>query len=95
MKLSKKFVDAVQFARFCQNHKVDALDLAELMTLIARRVSTATKSCNIPDYPEKHDDNAIRRVTQKAKSMGFTIDSWPGFYPSIKDKNGFVVYLPW
>lgn len=88
MRLSKSFECKVRFARFAVEHKVDPLDLAELLTLASRAFSAGETEANTG----KSADKARERFEAKAKSMGFGT-SWPGLLPMLT-RGGKDVYLP-
>lgn len=92
--ISKKMQAKVDFARFCMNHNFNPLEVAELVSLVLRRVRTGTKECNFPGVNPDIDDKAMKAVEEKAASMGLRVDSWPGLYPVINDKDGKEVRLP-
>lgn len=92
--MNKILRDKVNFANFCINNKIDALELATLIALVARRVATGTRESNgIPGAAAK-DDKACRKVEDQVKKMNLEFDGWPGLYPSIK-KDGYHINIPY
>lgn len=89
MKLAKKYIDAISFARTCTNEKIDPLEMAELATLVMRAYRAGVKECNIVDYnADKLRDTAEAYATK----MGFTTQ-WPGLLPLFYREDGTRVCL--
>jgi hypothetical protein len=92
--MKKSLEDKVNFANFCINNKLDALEVATLIHLVMRRVMTGTAESNgIPGALAK-DDKACKKVEEQVKKMNLEFDGWPGLFPSIK-KDGYHINLPY
>lgn len=93
---SDKMMRFVDFARWCNNHNVEALDAAELLTLAQRAKRAGENYCNEGDRQggkyERANDLAQERFEEKAKSLGFEV-RWPGLWPMLR-KDGQDVYMP-
>jgi hypothetical protein len=92
--MNKTLRNKVNFANFCINNKLDALELAELITLVAKRVSTGTQEANGVPGASAKDDKAMLKVEEQVKKMNLEFDGFPGLYPSIK-KDGFQINIPY
>lgn len=95
---SKQAMKYVDFARFCVNHKIEAYDLAELITLAERSFKAGERYCNSgSERDEKANERISHRFNIKASSLGFRV-SWSGLWPSLQkaDADGVMrdVYLP-
>lgn len=93
---SDKAMRFVDFARWCINHNVEALDAAELVTLAQRAKRAGENYCNEGDRQggkyERASELAQERFEEKANALGFSV-TWPGLWPSLT-KDGQTVYLP-
>lgn len=89
--------DKINFTRFCINYKVDPLELAELIELIELIVrSQANESDKGKNRLAVIATNRLRpKIESLIQKLEWTIEGWPGLYPSIKDKNGYDINLPY
>jgi hypothetical protein len=90
-RLSGQLRAMVSFARFAQEHKLDPVDLAELLALARKAFNAGERACSSSGH-----DAAERRTGEafeaKAKALGFGVQ-WPGLWPTLL-KGNHNVYLP-
>lgn len=82
----------VQFARFCVNHRLDPLDVAELRHMVNQKADTWTKQNNREidwDRAETKMDRLDKAIAAKALAMGIYDLDWPGLYPTFTTPAGF------
>ena len=94
MRLSEELCKRVGFAHFCTTHKIEPRDVAELITLAKRAAKAGERVCNAGGSEDDRERKAARRFEDKAGAMGLAVD-WPGLYPSIQDKDGYELHLPY
>lgn len=93
MRLSKRMMGCVQFARFAVNHSVDPMELAELLTLADRAFKAGERDCNEgSDKSGRAYETAHKRFGVKARELGFEV-SWPGLWPQLR-RDGHDICLP-
>ena len=89
MKLSKKYHNAVYFARTCEIAGIYPRQMAELCTLAQRAFRAGERSCNEPDF----DADPARKRFEKLASANLLRVTWPGLYPACKGNFGQPVTL--
>lgn len=94
MRVSKKNQSKVNFAKFCKNNNFDPQDAIELVILVNYCVRSGINEANIKDYPKHKHEISVKHLEEHCKVMGLRVDSWPGLYPLIKNKDGSTVNLP-
>ena len=78
MRLSKKYRNAVDFARLCIQQNIEPLIMAELATLANRAFNANVWECNIKDYDA---DPFRKRFEAAAKLEGLEV-YWNGLFPT-------------
>ena len=89
--------NAVDFARFCVNEKLDPLAVAELVYASEMAALAGGKAADTNDPSGKlgrREISTANKVLSIAVSLGLSV-CWPGFYPSFKDAKGYAVHLPY
>ena len=81
--LPDKYYRLIDFAHFCDRHKIDPHDLAKMMILCRKAFKAGERYCNTSgDRAEKALDRARDAFEAKATEHGFTV-RWPGLFPTL------------
>lgn len=95
--IPKKLEESVFFSRWCNNHKLDSKDVAELRTIVNLRAELWIRDQD-QFYKEREIDLLYEKIDQMIDDlitkMGLENYHYPGLYP-IFDVNGYKqVMLP-
>lgn len=92
MNLSKSLENAVCFAQWCINNKLDPRQVGELRTLVNRHANTWCRQNNQEiefDRAEKKMEKLTTQINELAVKMGIADMDWPGLYPTFTTPAGF------
>lgn len=92
MRLPKTVENAVCFANWCSNNKLDPRKVGELRVLVNRRAATWVRQNNQEmdwDAAERKIEKLDGQIEMMAKDMGITNMDWPGLYPTFTTPAGF------
>ena len=78
MKPSKKYRNAIDFARLCIQQNIEPLIMAELATLADRAFNAGVRECNIKDY----DAGPHRTLFEAAAELQGLEVYWNGLFPT-------------
>ncbi len=94
MRINKQLLHCIRFACFCKEFDIEPKELAELLTLVNRRITTATNEMS-GEVDESIDRTARLNVEKKVQSMNnIKITGWSSIMPDITDARGIGIRLP-
>ena len=90
MVFSKSMEARISFAKFVALHRLQPVDLAELLVLADRAFNAGERECNTGKSAAAM--RARDAFEARAKPLRFGVD-WPGLLPALK-RRGETIHLP-
>lgn len=92
--MTKTLQFAVEFARFCENNKVPAYNVAELIELSHKAFSAGERYANSGSEKDSKREQKMGVAVEKFALDSFGWETtWPGLWPSFS-VNGNEIRLP-